>query len=402
MGFEVSKVKAISFESIDEVLAHVEQEQKNIARISIMDLIEKGAFFFGDKYFGNSDFKLTLNEPALNDLFRWLDFYSSSFLHRLEKNELASEVLTDLVRSPQGKSKLQNAEFVFDDSSKNIVGVVSNTYVGYSNKKFLEDIEDCLSSKKTQRTLFKEMADFEFQTSYSINTHLHLRLLHKKTIGVIRGKGGEGDDISKLGFQLSNAMSGGKALKMDYFVHRLICNNGLIVPISGVQSRLIHSGKEENFQKRLLEKINDVVGSLVTAKKLIENLGDINYIPEKMVNYPELGKLFEAVPNKNLKKEAMQSFSFDTLNELETFKKDKIKYENKTNIEVIKQIPSLIGGEHSNKVFNSHWRDNASMFDFINLFTEEAQNYKPEQRLNIEKEAGNLANFIIKNKKMFV
>jgi hypothetical protein len=42
------------------------------------------------------------------------------------------------------------------------------------------------------------------------------------------------------------------------------------------------------------------------------------------------------------------------------------------------------------------------MFDFINLFTEEAQNYKPEQRLNIEKEAGNLANFIIKNKKMFV
>jgi hypothetical protein len=98
----------------------------------------------------------------------------------------------------------------------------------------------------------------------------------------------------------------------------------------------------------------------------------------------------------------MQSFSFDTLNELETFKKDKIKYENKTNIEVIKQIPSLIGGEHSNKVFNSQWRENASMFDFINLFTEEAQNYKPEQRLNIEKEAGNLANFIIKNKKMFV
>jgi hypothetical protein len=215
-------------------------------------------------------------------------------------------------------------------------------------------------------------------------------------------RGGEGDDISKLGFQLSNAMSGGKALKMDYFVHRLICNNGLIVPISSVQSRLIHSGKEENFQKRLLEKINDVVGSLVTAKKLIENLGDINYIPEKMVNYPELGKLFEAVPNKNLKKEAMQSFSFDTLNELEAFKKDKIKYENKTNIEVIKQIPNLIGGEHSNKVFNSLWRDNASMFDFINLFTEEAQNYKPEQRLNIEKEAGNLANFIIKNKKMFV
>ena len=75
MGFELSAVKAISFGSIDEVFEHVEQEQKSIARISIIDLIEKGAFFFGDNYFGNSDFKLTLNENALIDLFRWFVFY---------------------------------------------------------------------------------------------------------------------------------------------------------------------------------------------------------------------------------------------------------------------------------------------------------------------------------------
>ena len=40
------------------------------------------------------------------------------------------------------------------------------------------------------------------------------------------------------------------------------------------------------------------------------------------------------------------------------------------------------------------------MFDFINVFTE-AHKYKPEQRLQIEKNTGEFADFIAKNKKVF-
>jgi hypothetical protein len=401
MAFELAAVQAVSFDSVEQVLTHVEQEQKNVARIPIVDLVEKGAFFFSDKYFGNADLKLTMNEPALNDLFRWLDFYSPSFLERLEKTDLASEVLTDLVRSQAGKNKLKNAEFVFDDSTKTVIGVVSDTYVGYSNKKFLDDICDCLSSKKKQKSVFSELTDFEFETSYSINTHLHLRLLHKKMTGVIRGKGGIAEDVSKLGLQLSNAMSGGKALKMDYFVHRLVCANGLILPVGGAQARLIHSGKEENFQKRLSTKMNEVIDSLATSKKMIESLGAVNFNADKIAHYPEIQKLFEIIPHKNLAQSAKNQFSEEIRFNLENLKKDKLKYEHQIKVETIKQIPYLIGGEHSDRVFKSYFRENASAFDFINVLTEEAHKHLPKERLHIEKEAGNLADFVVKNKKMF-
>jgi hypothetical protein len=41
------------------------------------------------------------------------------------------------------------------------------------------------------------------------------------------------------------------------------------------------------------------------------------------------------------------------------------------------------------------------MFDLINVFTEEAHKYEPQQRLQIEKNTGELADFIAKNKKIF-
>jgi hypothetical protein len=219
--------------------------------------------------------------------------------------------------------------------------------------------------------------------------------------GVIRGRGGEADDESKLGLQLSNAMSGGKALKMDYFVQRKVCANGLILPVGGAQARLIHSGKEENFQKRLSEKLNGVIGSLAISKNMIESLGAVNFNAEKIAHYPEIQKLFEIIPNKNLKQDAKNSFSEETQSNLENLKKDKLKYEHQINVEIIKQIPYLIGGEHSDKVFKSYFRDNASVFDFINVLTEEAHKHLPKERLHIEKEAGNLADFVVKNKKMF-
>lgn len=217
--------------------------------------------------------------------------------------------------------------------------------------------------------------------------------------GVIRGKGGEGGDKSLLGLQLSNAMSGGKALKMDYFVHRLVCANGLILPVGGAQARLIHSGHKDNFHKRLSEKMAGVVGSLATAKKTVEILGDVNFNAEKLAHYPDLKKLLMMIPERNLKQDAIAQFSEVTRSYLHQFKKEKLEHQ--TNVEIIKQIPSLIGGKHSNNVFKSNYRDNKTMFDFINVFTEEAHKHKPEQRLHIEKEAGNLADFVVKNKKLF-
>ena len=103
-----------------------------------------------------------------------------------------------------------------------------------------------------------------------------------------------------------------------------------------------------------------------------------------------LGKDLEQLGSDNLKNLTEELKQFD--------KKDR---EHQRNMKLIAEIPNLIGGVHSDKVFKSRYRDNASMFDFINVFTEEAKKYEPIQRIQIEKSTGEFADFIAKNKKSF-
>jgi hypothetical protein len=68
---------------------------------------------------------------------------------------------------------------------------------------------------------------------------------------------------------------------------------------------------------------------------------------------------------------------------------------------LINCIPEHLGGEHSNKVFLSSMRDNATVFDFLNVFTEHAKNCKPAQKLDIEEKTGTLAKYISDNARKF-
>ena len=397
MAFKVEKTKEVTFESVESMMTYIEQEKKNTSRISIGGLLTEGATFQNDESFGKDDYKLKFNMPALDSLCRQLSLYTP-MLEQLDNPGLASDVLNDRLFSKGLKDKLNKTELVFDEVSKTVLGIVSQSYVGYSNEDFLTDICSCLSSDK-QTSLIPSFGEFEFVKSYSINTHLNLRLLNKSKKGVIYGKGGVDEDVSYLGLQVSNAMAGGKALRMAYFVERLVCANGLVLPAGGTETKLIHAGKRENFNKRLSEKMHDVVGSLGNVKKTIEQLGALDFKPEKLAATVDLAILFGIIPGKDLKQLGTEDFS-------ETFKDwltrfDKEERERQRNIKLVTSIPELIGGEHSDNVFKSPYRDTATMFDFINVFTEEARKYQPKQRLQIEQDTGKLADFIAKNKKVF-
>ena len=58
-------------------------------------------------------------------------------------------------------------------------------------------------------------------------------------------------------------------------------------------------------------------------------------------------------------------------------------------------------GATSKTVFLVYMRDNASMFDFINIFTEYAKDLKPIKKIETEEKAGALADWIAKNKRKF-
>ena len=66
--------------------------------------------------------------------------------------------------------------------------------------------------------------------------------------------------------------------------------------------------------------------------------------------------------------------------------------------------PDKYAGELSSKVFKSNYRNNQSMFDFINVFTEYAhsRNIEIDRRIEIEKKAGDFVNWVIKNKKKLI
>lgn len=397
MAFKVETTQQVAFDSVELMMAHVELEKKNTARISVTGLLSEGAEFRDDECFGKGDYALKFNSSALDDLCRLLNLYSP-MLEQLERPGLASEVLNDRIHSKALQDKLNNTEFVFDEPSKTILGVVSKSYVGYSNLDFLNDVCACLSIDK-QKSWLPTFGEFEFSTSYSINTHLNLRLQNKSRQGVVRGKGGIAEDVSFLGLQISNSMAGGKALRMAYFVERMVCANGLILPVGGSQARLIHAGHRKNFNRRLSEKMADVVGSLGIVKKTIEQLGDIDFNAEKLASHVDLKTLFDIIPGKDLRKLGTDNLSKNFKDWLNQFEKE--ERERQRNIKLIADIPDLIGGEHSDRVFKSGYRDGATMFDFINVFTEEAHKYEPEQRLQIEKNTGGLADFIANNKKKF-
>jgi hypothetical protein len=63
--------------------------------------------------------------------------------------------------------------------------------------------------------------------------------------------------------------------------------------------------------------------------------------------------------------------------------------------------PICLGGHEALRVFRSRLRDNASMYDFVNIFTEYAKGLPNGQKIDVETKAGALASWIAENKRKF-
>jgi len=129
MAFNIEKTKETAFDCVEGMMTYIEQEKQNTSRISIGGLLREGAAFQGDVSFGKSDYALKFNLPGLDDVCRLLGLYSP-MLETLEKAGLALEVLNDRIYSKSLQEKLDRTQFVFDEPSKTVLGVVSESYVG--------------------------------------------------------------------------------------------------------------------------------------------------------------------------------------------------------------------------------------------------------------------------------
>jgi hypothetical protein len=191
-------------------------------------------------------------------------------------------------------------------------------------------------------------------------------------------------------------MAGGHAVRLSWFIYRLICANGLISPVGGSQGRVIHSGIEANFRKRLYASATSLISGLNAAKRMVENLGGIAFDPDKLARHVDPKAIFSIVPNRDLRNEARKKISANDYSDV-----PKKEREHRRLSDSIAALPNCLGGREALSVFNSYWRAGASMYDFVNVFTEHAKDLPNAQKIEVETNAGDLASWISENKRKF-
>lgn len=394
--FETEAASEKEFSNWSELQTWVDEEEKSTSRISIQGLLKKGADFHEDKYFGSSDYKLRFTENGLKALCYKIGFPLVA-LEMTKESELASRILNDLLSQDNAKEQLSNSEFVINEADSNsshgkVCGIVSSSYVGYSNKSFIQDIEKIVG-KNDLSTAGK----LSFKEAYSINTKTHIRLTSTHISGTVFGRGGISADKTEIGLEFCNSMVGDAAVSIDYFLHRLVCANGLVLPAGRNEARVIHSGKANNFSSRLDKAFRDVFSGLGEKATYVNQLSDIDFSPKRLAEL-ELSKIiFDIIPKSkstviDMYRHVFNDFIFKKLNSEEKLKREEL---------AIEYLPHCFAGKLSKAVFNSKFRDNASMFDLINVFTEHAKEKSPSEKVEIQRKSGQLADWVINNKIKF-
>ncbi len=385
MAFAHESIVEKSFNNLEDIDNWVKNEEYNLTRIPIQGCLKHGAQFLGDEYFGDEHTFFKFNQNGIRTLCSYFNI-RLDILEMIENQNLSTEVLNDLLAQRDIQERLKSSELVVDESENMIIGIVSNSYVSYSNYQFLQDIKSILSSKNDS---------LDFQSGYSINTQLSLRFTMKKEVGIIKGRGGKGKDITKIGFQFKNSMVGDSSVNINFFLFRMLCANGLVAPAGLAVNRIFHSGKKENFFKRLENAFGEIIQRMGQAGKMVKLLGNLEFNPEFLARTNRSEMIFDIIPGS--KGDIVNTYNIKRTSLHGNMKENKIMRE----AEIISLVPTLFGGEYSQQVFTSTYRNNASMFDFINIFTEHAKELKPGKKIESEEKAGVLANWIAKNKRKF-
>lgn len=393
MPIKAEPIAEIALCGIAELRDWVHATQTHLRRIPIAGVIENGARFLEDEYLGDSETMLRFNEHGIRAFCQRIGFRFDQ-LAMLESPLLASEVINDLVQQSAIKTKLEDDEFVLDQSSNTILGIVSRTYVSYTNQQFLEDITEFLSQ------VGKEDA-YQFHAAYGINTELTVRYCSEKRHGIIKGPLGEGEDRSRIGIEFKNSMVGTSSVRLNYFLYRLICTNGMMVPAGTAINRVFHSGKHDSFKARLTTCFWEVYRKLDDLQGMLAALGALTFDPKMLAsNDAACARIFEVIPAS--KQTILEKEGFSLRYPAECTESDKNALRRQHDAKVIDLIPKHFGGETSKRVFGSAMRGGkATVFDFVNVFTEFAKMCSPSQRLEIEERAGTLAKYIADNAKKF-
>jgi len=376
--FSVTSPVYQTFPHLEDVIDFAETEQKSIEYISMNQACEDP--FHEDQFIQLSDgSQFQFNRAGFGALCKFLKLPIGILTTKTSKPGLASDILNDRCGQEEIHKQMATRQLVVNTENQEVCGVVSNEYVAYSNQDFLKDIFEYPQFMGVR--IGEEDSKFKFKSALAYNTGFYLQLLSKHLTTTLEGREGK-PDVTHLGLQISNGMAGDRAVRFDYFLERMVCANGLIVPTSENVSRVFHKGHVKNFQIRLHHRINNVFGEINHAKRMIQSIGNMPFNSQRLAELGAAPMIFDLVPGTHEKTGRQRG-------------RDSLIVEAQN----IEKIPHWYGGPHSDKVFKSTYRKTASMFDYVQVFTEEAKQHKAHIRHEIETKTGNFTQWIVKNEK---
>lgn len=378
MPFKTRPVEIQTFNDLGELEKYFEREEKVITFVPVRNYIEQNSIFMDDEFYGRGTNWLCFNEEGLTAFCNTIGL-PRRIISDIRKEQLASDVLNDYLSNNELRQKLCGYRFVVNSDEKAVLGIVTNKYQEYSNQSLLRDI------KRKFPKLFRQ---FSVHESYVINTNLYLRFLSERIkAGRITGRGGTGEDACQIGLQLCNSMVGDSSVKVSYFIYCLICANGLIVETAQTTASVRHIGDPETFSIRLEKTIPPALRGINSVEKMIISLIEMPFDPEKIAELNGAELVYSIIPISEQEREKRKKLK----------KQDRIVFD----INQLSLYPEKYAGPLSSKIFESVYRSNYSMFDFINVFTEYAHlgDRSIERKIEIEKKTGDFVSWVLDNKK---
>jgi len=324
-----------------------------------------------------------ITEPGIKAVFTKMGV-PGLFPSMMAPNEthVTSNFVNKLLDEPSIKRNLSNQQFIIDSRHPDnpIIGMVSKTYLKYSNHSFLDHF---LSGNNNH--------DLDFTRALVDNTKMTIKWSEKKFSGIeIDGR----PDRVKLGLYSGNSMIGNATLYFLLSVLDALCTNGIMLPKSIGGSRIVHKGDRiwssevENMVNDTRKSYDRVLSQIQTTLNIPFNDDNIRIMLENdaPIDIPRDSR----VPHKYWTTKRKFADNVESNHALDN------------SINFVKRIPYNFGGYHTNKIFNSPYRKgNTSMYHFIGAFTEYAQEQPVREQYRIEEEAGELVNWFDKNSSKF-
>lgn len=124
----------------------------------------------------------------------------------------------------------------FNDGDEDILtGIVSSN----DNRFVLHDFGDITEYTADAVEALKEEHDFNFQGEIKTSPTLH-RYTNEGTFEGLEINPGESDDPINIGLKVTSGNDGRKATEGQYFEERLVCSNGMTMPVDVMSVRQTH------------------------------------------------------------------------------------------------------------------------------------------------------------------